>query len=199
MGPRAALFRDLPRFGVPLLRNPEPAHVRPGKAPELKFRRGSWGRGRPSSGIFRGSAFRSCGMPNLRNSGEGGIRTLDERITTRNALAGRRLQPLGHLSKVAQDIGRSGRLPEPAPNARLPYAPYGGVPERSNGAVSKTVKGASSSRVQIPAPPLTDAGSASESAPLSAGFLPELSTAPPQSRSSSRSASSRNRSPARSI
>ncbi len=30
----------------------------------------------------------------------------------------------------------------------------GGVPERSNGAVSKTVKGASSSRVQIPPPPL---------------------------------------------
>ena len=45
-----------------------------------------------------------------RTSGEGGIRTLDERITTRNALAGRRLQPLGHLSRVAQDIGRSGRL-----------------------------------------------------------------------------------------
>ena len=38
-----------------------------------------------------------------RLSGEGGIRTLDERITTRNALAGRRLQPLGHLSR-----GRSG-------------------------------------------------------------------------------------------
>ena len=45
-----------------------------------------------------------------RFSGEGGIRTLDERIPTRNALAGRRLQPLGHLSRVAQDIGRTGRL-----------------------------------------------------------------------------------------
>ena len=50
-------------------------------------------------------------MPTERRfSGEGGIRTLDERITTRNALAGRRLQPLGHLSRVAQDIGRAGRL-----------------------------------------------------------------------------------------
>jgi hypothetical protein len=33
--------------------------------------------------------------------------------------------------------------------------PSGGVPERSNGAVSKTVRGASPSRVQIPPPPLT--------------------------------------------
>ena len=48
-----------------------------------------------------------------RDEAEGGIRTLDERITTRNALAGRRLQPLGHLSRVAQDIGRSGRLLQP--------------------------------------------------------------------------------------
>ena len=47
--------------------------------------------------------------------GEGGIRTLDERITTRNALAGRRLQPLGHLSR-----GRSGyRTLWPGPEARL--------------------------------------------------------------------------------
>ena len=53
------------------------------------------------------------GVPADRRDGEGGIRTLDERITTRNALAGRRLQPLGHLSRVAQDIGRSGRLPKP--------------------------------------------------------------------------------------
>ncbi len=36
----------------------------------------------------------------------------------------------------------------------LRYVALGGVPERSNGAVSKTVKGASSSRVQIPPPPL---------------------------------------------
>ena len=47
---------------------------------------------------------------NLVFNGEGGIRTLDERITTRNALAGRRLQPLGHLSGVAQDIGRPARF-----------------------------------------------------------------------------------------
>src|SRR5688572_32738266 len=37
--------------------------------------------------------------------------------------------------------------------SRLPYAVHGGVPERSNGAVSKTVRGASLSRVQISPPP----------------------------------------------
>ena len=39
-----------------------------------------------------------------------GFEPSTERITTRNALAGRRLQPLGHLSRAAQDIGRSARL-----------------------------------------------------------------------------------------
>ena len=82
------------------------------------------GRGCPRCGrrgaIARAGRRQSHGVlvPELpaveRISGEGGIRTLDERITTRNALAGRRLQPLGHLSRVAQDIGRSGRLPKPA-------------------------------------------------------------------------------------
>ena len=66
-------------------------------------------------------------------SGEGGIRTLDERITTRNALAGRRLQPLGHLSRVAQDIGRSGRLPKPALRGRG----YPILPRRGAGAVER--------------------------------------------------------------
>ena len=41
--------------------------------------------------------------------------------------------------------------------ARLRLQPLGGVPERSNGAVSKTVRGASLSRVQIPPPPLITA------------------------------------------
>ena len=68
-----------------------------------------------------------------RFSGEGGIRTLDERITTRNALAGRRLQPLGHLSRVAQDIGRSGRLLKPAAgDAATLY-----LPRRGAGAVER--------------------------------------------------------------
>src|SRR5262245_3246959 len=91
-----------------------------------------------------------------RLSGEGGIRTLDERITTRNALAGRRLQPLGHLSRWSLRIsdGLAGSR-SPAPGTRLPCTTHGGVPERSNGAVSKTVRGASSSRVQIPPPPYT--------------------------------------------
>src|SRR4029453_8676031 len=40
------------------------------------------------------------------------------------------------------------------PHAAGTLTRLGGVPERSNGAVSKTVKGASSSRVQIPPPPL---------------------------------------------
>src|SRR5262249_44163199 len=36
-------------------------------------------------------------------SGEGGIRTLEAGISPPNALAGRRLQPLGHFSGRAQD------------------------------------------------------------------------------------------------
>ena len=91
---------------------------------------------------------------NLVFNGEGGIRTLDERITTRNALAGRRLQPLGHLSRALRISDALAGSCSLAKGTRLPYASNGGVPERSNGAVSKTVKGASSSRVQIPAPPL---------------------------------------------
>ena len=68
-----------------------------------------------------------------RFSGEGGIRTLDERITTRNALAGRRLQPLGHLSRVAQDIGRPSGLLQPASgDAATLY-----LPRRGAGAVER--------------------------------------------------------------
>src|SRR6476469_6258851 len=37
-------------------------------------------------------------------SGEGGIRTLEAGISPPNALAGRRLQPLGHFSKGAHRI-----------------------------------------------------------------------------------------------
>jgi hypothetical protein len=44
------------------------------------------------------------------------------------------------------------------PHTRATLTRLGGVPERSNGAVSKTVKGASSSRVQIPPPPLSRCG-----------------------------------------
>src|SRR6266516_3141565 len=48
-----------------------------------------------------------------------------------NALAGRRLQPLGHFSGPAQDSRAT----------RLPFRHAGGVAERSNAAVSKTVRG----------------------------------------------------------
>ena len=66
-------------------------------------------------------------------SGEGGIRTLDERITTRNALAGRRLQPLGHLSRVAQDIGRLSGLLQPATGDAVTLY----LPRRGAGAVER--------------------------------------------------------------
>src|ERR687897_542931 len=65
--------------------------------------------------------------------GEGGIRTLDERITTRNALAGRRLQPLGHLSRAAQDIGRSGLVPKPGVQGAATLC----LPRRGAGAVER--------------------------------------------------------------
>ena len=51
-------------------------------------------------GDFRGAAARG---------GEGGIRTLEAGISPPNALAGRRLQPLGHFSRariVSQHFGR---------------------------------------------------------------------------------------------
>jgi hypothetical protein len=41
----------------------------------------------------------SAGGPAQARNGEGGIRTLDAGIHPRNALAGRRLQPLGHFSR----------------------------------------------------------------------------------------------------
>jgi hypothetical protein len=39
---------------------------------------------------------------NQCNGGEGGIRTLDRVVRPYNGLANRRLQPLGHLSGVAE-------------------------------------------------------------------------------------------------
>src|SRR5438034_11669236 len=44
-------------------------------------------------------------------SGEGGIRTLERGLCPSNALAGRRLQPLGHFSVRAQSTHSTGPLP----------------------------------------------------------------------------------------
>ena len=44
-------------------------------------------------------------------SGEGGIRTLERGLCPSNALAGRRLQPLGHFSVPAQSTHSPGPLP----------------------------------------------------------------------------------------
>ncbi len=87
--------------------------VEPGRAPELSFRRGSWAAGGPlqgSSAVRRSAPAecRTCAITERE-----GFEPSTSGFTTRNALAGRRLQPLGHLSRVAQDIGRSGRLPKP--------------------------------------------------------------------------------------
>jgi hypothetical protein len=106
----------------------------------------------PSTGPLRGHEASLLG-------GEGGIRTLEAGFSPPNALAGRRLQPLGHFS-----AGRSGyRTLGPPTRARRDVRQAtlscpGGVPERSNGAVSKTVRRASVSRVQIPPPPLNRGG-----------------------------------------
>ena len=83
-------------------------------------------------------------------SGEGGIRTLDGGVHPHNALAGRRLQPLGHFS-----VGRDGTAPSEPHLTSYAVGRYGGVAERSNAAVSKTViRLNGGSRVQIPPPPL---------------------------------------------
>jgi hypothetical protein len=52
-------------------------------------------------------------------SGEGGIRTLDGAIQPHNALAGRRLQPLGHFSEVRTEYRSASRRNSPRrPSAR---------------------------------------------------------------------------------
>src|SRR5439155_10429875 len=45
-----------------------------------------------------------CSEWRITLDGEGGIRTLEARIHAPNALAGRRLQPLGHFSGVARQV-----------------------------------------------------------------------------------------------
>src|SRR6185437_12446424 len=90
-------------------------------------------------------------------NGEGGIRTLEAGISPPNALAGRRLQPLGHFSGRAHPTAGHGPLPRRAGARarRYPSPATGGVAERSNAAVSKTViRLNGGSRVQIPPPPL---------------------------------------------
>src|SRR5688572_12957056 len=78
--------------------------------------------------------------------GEGGIRTLDGGIHPHNALAGRRLQPLGHFSAAAR------RIADP-----LPVTPSGGgkrAPHHENElAGSPLIPPASETRLR-----LTEAG-----------------------------------------
>ena len=66
-----------------------------------------------------------------------------------------RFSPRTDLPSRAENSARcAGKEPRGGPTeARLACTAHGGVPERSNGAVSKTVRGASLSRVQISPPP----------------------------------------------
>ena len=76
-------------------------------------------------GVVTGTLARDKSLP--PRNGEGGIRTLEAGISPPNALAGRRLQPLGHFSGDGQDIGlpgeplKCGRL-----GTRLPCTPTEG-------------------------------------------------------------------------
>src|SRR6266576_83841 len=56
---------------------------------------------------FPVALLRPLGHLSVLRSGEGGIRTLDGGIHPHNALAGRRLQPLGHFSADDQDTPAS--------------------------------------------------------------------------------------------
>src|SRR5437588_10608912 len=80
-------------------------------------------------------------------SGEGGIRTLERGLCPSNALAGRRLQPLGHFSVSAQSTGAAGALRYPVPARRGGRAVECGGLENRYGPLGP-------SRVQIPPPPL---------------------------------------------
>ena len=105
---------DPGRRGVRLRRRPTPSVK---TAPEMtKPARGRGGnrrshvsppdsvRGEPArrilqdDGARRASTRRVISLPPDVRSGEGGIRTLEAGISPPNALAGRRLQPLGHFS-----------------------------------------------------------------------------------------------------
>src|SRR5689334_19977920 len=59
---------------------------------------------RPSRALTISSRAPSSRSPN--ENGEGGIRTLEAGISPPNALAGRRLQPLGHFSLGSEDTAR---------------------------------------------------------------------------------------------
>src|SRR6476469_3406857 len=56
---------------------------------------------------FPVALLRPLGHLSVQGSGEGGIRTLDGGIHPHNALAGRRLQPLGHFSALARRIAEA--------------------------------------------------------------------------------------------
>src|SRR6476646_9940026 len=62
---------------------------------------------------FPVALLRPLGHLSVQGSGEGGIRTLDGGIHPHNALAGRRLQPLGHFSanprRIAEAYSEYGR------------------------------------------------------------------------------------------
>src|SRR5215204_318157 len=81
---------------------------------------------------FPVALLRPLGHLSAVRSGEGGIRTLDGGIHPHNALAGRRLQPLGHFSAGARRIADPpprnypvrGRKPSlPARKCGLPAPP----------------------------------------------------------------------------
>jgi hypothetical protein len=57
---------------------------------------------------FPVALLRPLGHLSVLRSGEGGIRTLDGGIHPHNALAGRRLQPLGHFSALSAQDSRRG-------------------------------------------------------------------------------------------
>jgi hypothetical protein len=66
---------------------------------------------------FPVALLRPLGHLSVLRSGEGGIRTLDGGIHPHNALAGRRLQPLGHFSagprRIADCFPQDGCAPDP--------------------------------------------------------------------------------------
>src|SRR5436190_1665435 len=63
------------------------------------------------------------------SSGEGGIRTLDAGIHPHNALAGRRLQPLGHFSGFPHGIERLFGAPDLSPFRMTSRSPFRGMPQ----------------------------------------------------------------------
>ena len=154
-----------PASSSPFVYCPRPRRVALTSAFSLR-KRGSWGKHsfphatteragfEPATHLSARTRFpvallRPLGHLSVLRSGEGGIRTLDGGIHPHNALAGRRLQPLGHFSASLRRIadcfpqngcaGKASTQPRRVSDLRIPLRGEESTPR--------------STKMSLPAPP----------------------------------------------